>query len=48
MEAEGVQLDITDGAKKMIAKLATQINREVTLPLNLKPYTLTSHLSPEP
>merc|ERR1712160_160653 len=29
MEAEGVQLDITDGAKKMIAKLATQINREV-------------------
>ena len=37
MEAEGVQLDITDGAKKMIAKLATQINREATLPLPLNP-----------
>ena len=29
MEAEGVQLDITDGAKKRLAHLATQINREV-------------------
>ena len=29
MEAEGVQLDITDEAKKRLAKLATQINREV-------------------
>jgi len=29
MEAEGVQLDITDEAKKSLAKYATQINREV-------------------
>lgn len=29
MEAEGVQLDITDEAKKSLAKLSTQINREV-------------------
>merc|ERR1712160_177957 len=29
MEAEGVQLNITDEAKKRLAKLATQINREV-------------------
>ena len=29
MEAEGVQLDITDEAKLRMAKLATQVNREV-------------------